>query len=92
MSEPFLRQSEAWDFTRAISEPKARLLTELALGKALVFLAADSQFAGEFQAYPLDALHYARCLHAFFSGSRQVVEKVLGGEITSVDDLNPFPW
>jgi len=90
VNDVFLRQSEAWEFVRALKEPTDRLLVELALAKALSFLVADSDYRARFKQAPLDLLTYAKAVHSFLS-QRDVVGGVLEGKITSVDDLSPFP-
>lgn len=85
----FLRQSEAWEFVRAIEDPKQRLLTELALANALSFLVADPDYRTRFSFAPLDLLTFARGANAFLQ-KQDVLRKVLNGEITHINDLNPF--
>lgn len=87
--EAFLHQNEAWSFVRSIPEPKERLLTELALAKALSFLAADSSYRETFSVSPMDLLTLARTLREFFKDT-SVISGVLNGSIASVDDLDPF--
>jgi len=62
IEEVFLRQKEAWAFIHSIQDPKERLLTELSLG--LAFLASDPAYATELSRTPLDALTFARAMHA----------------------------
>ena len=87
MNEPFLNQTEAWAFVKTIAAPKTKLLTELALARALSFLVTDPAFASSFARSPFDALLYARCLEAFFS-NESLLQKVMNEEVTSVHDLD----
>jgi hypothetical protein len=87
--EAFLRQSEAWEFVRSISNAKQRLLTEIAVARALSFLASDPEYRHTFGQAPLDMLTFARTVHALFQQT-DVLKDVIDGAITSVDDLNPF--
>ena len=86
MSDVFLRQDEAWSFVRSLSDPTERLLMELALAKALSFLASDPEYRRTFTRAPVDLLMYARTTHAFLQQA-DVLRNVMSGKITSVDDL-----
>ncbi len=88
--DAFLRQDEAWHYVKTIDDRKERLLTEIALAKALSFLATDPGYRQTFAATPLDLVVYARTVHDLFRRV-DIVKGVLDGTITSVDDLDPFP-
>lgn len=90
MGDAFLRQEEAWVFVRSLKDPKERLLVELAVGKALVFLAGDPDYLETLKRAPLDLLTYATATHAFLR-QQELVRDVLDGRITGVEDLDPFP-
>lgn len=85
----FLRQSEAWEFVRSIADPTERLLTELAVANALSFLASDPDYQRRFSTAPLDLLTFARGVDALLK-NKEILRKVLDGEITDINDLNPF--
>lgn len=87
--DAFLRQTEAWDYVKSITDTKERLLTEIAVAKALSYLAADSEYRRTFGKAPVDLLIYARVLHALFQRP-DVIGGVLSGVITCIDDLDPF--
>jgi len=89
-NEAFLRQSEAWDFVRSIPDPTERLLAEISLANALSFLISDLDYQKRFSSAPLDLLTFARGVNAFLR-NKEVLRKVLDGEITHIDDLSPFP-
>lgn len=88
--DAFLRQNEAWLYVNSIQDGQERLLTEIAVAKALSFLATDPGYRQTFAEAPLDLLVYARTVHEFFRRV-DIVKGVLDGTITSVDDLDPFP-
>ncbi|WP_434044606.1 MULTISPECIES: hypothetical protein [Sorangium] len=88
--DAFLRQPEAWEYIKSIADAKERLLTEIAVAKALSFLATDSEYRRTFEKAPVDLLLYARTVHALFRHS-DVLRGVLDGVITSIGDLDPFP-
>ena len=88
-NEVFLRESETWEFVRSISDPTERLLTELSLAYAISFLVSDPDYKKRVSSAPLDLLTFARCVAAFFR-NKDVLRKVLDGEITHIDDLDPF--
>lgn len=88
--DAFLRQSEAWNYVNSIQDGKERLLTEIAVAKALSFLATDPGYRQTFAEAPLDLLVYARTVHAFLRRV-DIVKGVLDGTITNIDDLDPFP-
>lgn len=88
-NDVFLRQSEAWEFVRSIADPTERLLTELSLAHALSFLVSDPDYQRRFSSAPLDLLTFARSVGAFLQ-KKELLRKVIDGEITHVDDLNPF--
>jgi hypothetical protein len=86
----FLRQTDASNYVNSIADAKERLLTEIAVAKALSFLAADSEYRLNVGKAPIDLLIYARIVHALFRRA-DVLKGVLDGAITSIDDLDPFP-
>jgi hypothetical protein len=88
--DAFLRQGEAWEYVRAIPDAKERLLTEIAVAKALSFLATDPEYRRTFGKAPVDLLLYARTVHAVVRPT-DILRSVLDGAITSIDDLDPFP-
>ena len=44
----FLRQNEAWRYVKSIEDAKERLLSEIAVAKALSFLATDPEYRAHF--------------------------------------------
>jgi hypothetical protein len=88
--DAFLRQNEAWQYVKSIRDGKERLLTEIAVAKALSFLATDTEYRRTFAEAPVDLLVYARTVHELFRRA-DIVKGVLDGTITSVNDLDPFP-
>lgn len=87
--EVFLRQDEAWEFVRSISDPTERLLTELSVANALSILVSDPDYHERFRSAPFDVLLFARASNAFLR-NKDILRKVLDGEITHVNDLDPF--
>lgn len=85
----FLRQNEAWEFVQSIADPTERLLIELSLANALSFFASDADYQKKFSSAPLDLLLFARGMNAFLQ-KKELLRKVLDGEITDINDLNPF--
>ena len=88
--DAFLRQGETWQYVKSIQNAKERLLMEIAIAKALSFLATDPEYRRTFAEAPVDLLVYARTVHEFFRRT-DIVKGVLDGTITSVNDLDPFP-
>lgn len=88
--EVFLRQDEAWDFVRSIADPTERLLAEIAVANALSFLVSDPDYQERFSSIPLDLLTFVRGVDAFLR-NKDVLRRVLDGEVTHIDDLSPFP-
>jgi hypothetical protein len=88
--DAFLRQSEAWQYVKSIQDGKERLLTEIAVAKALSFLVTDPEYRRIVANAPVDLLLYARTVHELFRRA-DIVKGVLDGTITSVNDLDPFP-
>jgi hypothetical protein len=89
MMDAFLHQSEGWDFVRSISDPTKRLLTELAVTIAYSTLARDPDYARTAADHPLDLLMFARAAHAFLAKTN-LLRRVLDGDVTSIDELEPF--
>jgi hypothetical protein len=87
--DAFLRESEAWEFVQSIPDSKQRLLTELAVCRALSFLIGDADYVQNVKKARVDLLIFARTTHAFFS-NMSVLRGVIDGTITSVDDIAPF--
>jgi hypothetical protein len=87
--DAFLRQTEAWAYVKSIQDAKERLLMEIAVAKALPFLAADSEYS-TLRTVPVDLLIYARTVHNFLR-PLDTLRRILDGTITSIDDLDPFP-
>jgi hypothetical protein len=87
--DAFLRQNEAWHYVNSIQDGKERLITEIAVAKALSFLATDPGYRQTVAEAPLDLLVCARTVHELFRRV-DIVKGVLDGTITSVDDLDPF--
>jgi hypothetical protein len=90
LEQVFLRQTEASDFAKAINDPTERVLTEVALARAISFLLTDGEYQAKCFSAPFDLLNFARAAHAFFE-MRTVVRDILSGTIASIDDLSPFP-
>lgn len=87
--EAFLRQNEAWEYVRNIADPKVRLLTEVALAKALSFLVGDEEYRSTFQRSPFDLFTYARTVHELFRRA-ELLQRVLDGTVVSIEELEPF--
>jgi hypothetical protein len=64
--EAFRQQEAAWGYVARISDPKERLLTEIAVAKALAFLATDPEYRRTVSAAQVDLLLYARTVHELF--------------------------
>jgi hypothetical protein len=90
MSEPFPRQNEAWAYVKSVKEPKERLMLEVAVARALSFLATDPEYRASFSECPMDLLTYARTVHALLQKDT-ILKDIIDGKVTSIDDLDPFP-
>jgi hypothetical protein len=84
--EIFTNQEDAHAYVRDIQETKARLLTEAALASAVSAWLSDPEQSKKLLTVPIDLLAFARGVHAFFQ-DRYVLEAILSGSLTSLEEL-----
>lgn len=87
MAELLRNQEATRAYIAAIRDPKDRLLTEAAVSKAIGTWMADEEQRTRLVSEPIDLLAYAKAAHAFLR-DHQVVEGILSGRYTSLDDLS----
>jgi hypothetical protein len=87
MAELLRNQQATRAYIDAIRDPKDRLLTEAAVSKATGIWMADDEQRARLVSEPIDLLAYAKAAHAFLR-NHQVIEGILSGQYTSLDDLS----
>lgn len=85
----FTRGSAAEDFIASIGDPTTRFLVQVAVNHALGAVLRDKELSRDASMTPFDLLSFAKCVEPLMK-RHEVLRRILDGEITSLDELDPF--